>query len=125
MGVEEDKVCKPYRPLASGRISLESGQALYYFVIAISISLSIYNGLTLVSLVYFTATWFYNEYGLSANPMAKSPIGAMGYMCYCCGTTYIIGRSLSSIYGIAYRSNIGTDRTSPTSEHYIHERHIG
>lgn len=94
MGVEEDKLCKPYRPFPSGRISLENGQYLYLGVIALALTLSVYHDLLIVSLVYLLAIWLYNEAGWSSHPIPKSPLGAFGYMCYCYGTTFIIGKPL-------------------------------
>uniref|UniRef100_A0A0W0EY46 Uncharacterized protein n=1 Tax=Moniliophthora roreri TaxID=221103 RepID=A0A0W0EY46_MONRR len=93
IGIEEDRLCKPDRPFPSGRISPEKGQALYITVVAASFCLSFFQGLTVVSTAYFCATTLYNEYGLSRNLVLKSPTGAVGYMCYCWGTTYIMGHN--------------------------------
>ncbi|KAF8998254.1 UbiA prenyltransferase family [Cyathus striatus] len=95
IGVDEDRICKPYRPFPSGRITLPQGNALYYSVVAICFLFSLFHGLLLVTSVYFLATVSYNEFELSANPIAKSPVGAIGYMCYCWGTTYILGHHVS------------------------------
>ena len=92
LGVEEDRLCKPYRPFPSDRISLKNGQYLYLATIALSLLLSAYHGLTWVSVIYMFAIWLYNELGWSMYPIPKSPLGAVGYMCYCWGTTYIVGR---------------------------------
>lgn len=56
IGIEEDRLCKPYRPFASGRIPLEHGQSLYLFVVSLAAAVSLYNGLILVSLAYMLAT---------------------------------------------------------------------
>jgi len=93
IGIDEDKLCKPYRPFPSGRISRECGEFLYLLAVAICIAISVYNGLTTVSLVYMLAIWLYNEAGLSMYPLPKNVLGAVGYMCYSWGTTYIIGKS--------------------------------
>jgi hypothetical protein len=94
IGVEEDKICKPDRPFPSGRMTLACGQSLYLAIVSLAIALSVYHGLTNVSLIYMLAIWLYNENGLSAHPLLKSPLGAVGYMCYCWGSTYIIGEFL-------------------------------
>ena len=126
VGIEEDRLCKPTQPFPASRISLERGQDLYYLVIAISFSMSIYHGLTFVSFVYFCATWSYNEFGLSANLLAKNPIGAIGYMCYCWGTTYIIGKSNSPVYATDIDLTLLVrTRSSQTSKQYIDDRYIG
>ncbi|THU95871.1 hypothetical protein K435DRAFT_819602 [Dendrothele bispora CBS 962.96] len=88
-GIEEDRICKPYRPFPSGRVSAKDGQLLYNLNVAVSFYLSFRHNLTFVSLLYFCATTLYNEFGLSTSPL--SPIRAIGYMCYAWGTTYIIG----------------------------------
>jgi 4-hydroxybenzoate polyprenyltransferase len=93
IGVEEDKISKPHRPFLSGRISLKHGERLYLLAIALCIAASAYNGLLHVTFVYMLAIWLYNEGGWSLHPIPKSPLGAIGYMCYCWGTTYIIGKS--------------------------------
>jgi 4-hydroxybenzoate polyprenyltransferase len=91
IGVEEDRLCKPHRPFASGRISLEHGQPLYLLGIALCTILSAFNGLTTVSLTYMMTIYLYNEVGLSVYPILKSPFGAMGYFYYGWGTTYLVG----------------------------------
>ena len=123
IGVEEDKLCKPYRPFPSGRISLEQGQALYLVVVALCIALSVYNGLTAVSLVYMLAIWLYNEVGLSMHPIPKSPLGALGYMCYCWGTTYIIGECLSPSSNFFCLVDIAALRSSSAYESYVNGGH--
>jgi len=91
IGVEEDKLCKPYRPFPSGRMTLKRGQHLYSFCVVLCLVISVYNGLATVSLVYISATCLYNEVGLSMYSISKNLLCAVGYMCYCRGTTYIIG----------------------------------
>ena len=93
IGIEEDKLSKSYRPFPSGRISLERGQSLYLLSIAISIAISAYNGLTTVSLIFMLAIGLHNELGLAMYAIPKSALSAIGYMCFCWGTTYIVGRS--------------------------------
>ncbi|KIM77526.1 hypothetical protein PILCRDRAFT_76681 [Piloderma croceum F 1598] len=92
IGIEEDKLSKPYRPFPSGRISLQHGQLLYLCVMASCIVISICNRLTAVSFIYMLSMWLYNEVGLSMHPISKNLLCAIGYMCYSWGTTYIIGR---------------------------------
>jgi len=91
IGLEEDKVCKPYRPISSGRISLGRCQSLYLFLIVLSIAISAHHGLTTVSFVYMLAIGLYNEGRLSMYAIPKSALSAIGYMCYCWGVTYIVG----------------------------------
>ena len=119
IGVEEDKLCKPYRPIPSGRISLEQGQSLYLVVVALCVALSVYNGLTIVSLIYMPAIWLYNEVGLSMHPIPKNLLGAIGYMCYCWGTTYIIGKCLSPSSSLLV--DIAVLRSSSAYEQYVND----
>lgn len=85
IGIEEDRLCKPYRPFASGRIPLEHGQSLYLFVVSLAAAVSLYNGLILVSLAYMLAITHYNEGGWVKGPIAKNAFGAFGFMCYLLG----------------------------------------
>ncbi|KAK7037239.1 hypothetical protein VNI00_011230 [Paramarasmius palmivorus] len=105
IGIEEDKLCKPHRPFASGRVSLEYALLMYIIAVAVAVSFSFYHGLQLLSLTYFLGTTAYNEFGLAKSLILKSPMGAWGYMCYCWGPTYIIGGhqplSTTSVHGIA------------------------
>lgn len=81
IGIEEDRLCKPYRPFASGRIPLEHGQSLYLFVVSLAAAVSLYNGLILVSLAYMLATKADGWKALSP----KNAFGAFGFMCYLLG----------------------------------------
>ena len=94
MGVEEDRLCKPDRPFVSGRIPLEYGQPFYLLAIFLAVTVSACHGLTTCCLTYLLASWLYNENEMSTNPLLKSPLGAIGYMCYAWGTTYIVGMCL-------------------------------
>lgn len=102
IGIEEDKLSKPYRPFPSGRISLQHGQLLYLCVMASCIVISICNRLTAVSFIYMLSMWLYNEVGLSMHPISKNLLCAIGYMCYSWGTTYIIGKFFVSLFSAAF-----------------------
>jgi hypothetical protein len=123
IGIEEDKLCKPHRPFPSGRISLKHGEFLYHLVVALCITISIYHGLTAVSLVYMLAIWLYNEGGLSMHPIPKNPLGAIGYMCYCWGTTYIIGTFFAPSPSTDWWLNFVGCRPSGATERYNGDRH--
>ncbi|KAL0059437.1 hypothetical protein AAF712_013827 [Marasmius tenuissimus] len=103
-GVEEDRLCKPDRPFASGRVSLESGPTLYLVALSASIAWSALHDLLPLSIIYTCGTWSYNELELATNPFLKTPMGGIAYWCYVGGTTYIMGGhqtlSANARYGI-------------------------
>ncbi|KAF9269796.1 hypothetical protein L218DRAFT_850593 [Marasmius fiardii PR-910] len=104
VGVEEDRLCKPYRPFPSGRITVKNGRLLYLVVVAASIAWSYCNDLVLLSVIYSCGTTLYNELGLAADPFLKTPMGGIAYICYSWGTTFILGHhqplSTNSLYAI-------------------------
>ncbi|KAJ7098794.1 UbiA prenyltransferase family-domain-containing protein [Mycena belliarum] len=112
IGVEEDRLSKPNRPIVSGRISLETAQTLYLCVGMISVLYSVYQRVLLCSTVYMVAIYCYNEMSMSRNWFLKSFLGALGYVCYCWGTTIIFdhGKPLSrtSIIAVAISGLVHT-----------------
>ncbi|KAL0575430.1 hypothetical protein V5O48_006546 [Marasmius crinis-equi] len=103
-GIEEDRLCKPFRPLPAGRISVKNARFLYFAVVAASVAWSFRHGLLPLSIIYSGGTWFYNEYGLAANPFLKTPMCGIAYICYTGGAAFIIGHhqtlTMKSIYAI-------------------------
>jgi 4-hydroxybenzoate polyprenyltransferase len=89
--VEEDRLSKPSRPIVAGRLSVDAAQKLYLFVGVLSLAWSVYHGLLICSAVYMLAMYCHNEGGMSRNWFLKSFLGAIGYVCYCWGTTIIFG----------------------------------
>ncbi|KAJ7686082.1 UbiA prenyltransferase family [Mycena rosella] len=112
IGLEEDRLSKPNRPIVSGRISLESAQILYLCVGALSFLYSVYHRVVLCSAIYMVAIYCYNERGMAGNWFLKSFLGSFGYMCYCWGTTIIFdhGNDLSrtSIIAVAISGLVHT-----------------
>ncbi|KAJ6583781.1 UbiA prenyltransferase family-domain-containing protein [Mycena sp. CBHHK59/15] len=105
VGLEEDRLAKPNRPIVCGKISAGAAHRLYLVVGALSLAYSVYHGVTLCSAVYMLAIWCYNEGGMSRHWFLKSFLGSIGYVCYCWGTTILLdhGNALSetSITAIA------------------------
>ncbi|KAI5826900.1 hypothetical protein K523DRAFT_322570 [Schizophyllum commune Tattone D] len=99
VGLDEDKLAKPHRPIPSGRISPEATQTLYLCLIVASLLMSVRHGLLTPSLIYFAAIIAYNEFGLARNWVAKSALSAIGYICYCWGMSVCFDhdRPLSSL----------------------------
>ncbi|EEB89857.1 hypothetical protein MPER_12002, partial [Moniliophthora perniciosa FA553] len=91
-GVEEDKVSKPDRPFASGRISIAAGRRLHAAVVFVSVWYSVRHRLTWLSFVYACVSTAYNEFGLAANPFLKNTMSAVGYLCYGWGVAHIVGK---------------------------------
>lgn len=85
VGLDEDKLAKPHRPIPSGRITPESTQTLYICLVIASFIMSARHGLLTPSLIYFAAIFAYNEFGLARNWVMKSALSAIGYICYCWG----------------------------------------
>ncbi|KAJ7682323.1 UbiA prenyltransferase family-domain-containing protein [Mycena polygramma] len=103
VGLEEDRLSKPNRPIVSGRISPDAAQTLYLVVGTVSVLYSVYHQLVLCSTIYMVAICCYNEGGMSHNWFLKSFLGSVGYVCYCWGTTIIFdhGHSLSQTSALA------------------------
>ncbi|KAJ7228324.1 UbiA prenyltransferase family [Mycena pura] len=99
VGVEEDRLSKPYRPIAAGRLSVYAAQWLYVAVGVCAVAWSVYLGLALCTAVYMVAIYCYNEGGMSHHWFLKSFLGSIGYTCYCWGTTIIFdhGNPLSRV----------------------------
>ncbi|KAJ6458664.1 UbiA prenyltransferase family [Mycena vitilis] len=112
VGLEEDRLSKPNRPIVSGRISSDAAQMLYLFVGTVAVLYSAYYRLLLCNAVYMIAIYCYNELGMSRNWFLKSFLGSLGYVCYCWGTTIVFdhGHSLSqtSVIAIALSGLIHT-----------------
>ncbi|KAL1747284.1 hypothetical protein HDZ31DRAFT_80638 [Schizophyllum fasciatum] len=79
VGLDEDKLSKPDRPIPSGRISPESTQILYVCLVLASLLMSARHGLLTPSAIYFAAIVAYNEYSLARNWLCKSLLSAIGY----------------------------------------------
>ncbi|KAF7332342.1 Integral membrane protein [Mycena kentingensis (nom. inval.)] len=103
IGLEEDRLSKPYRPIACGRISVASAERLYILVGVCALAWSAYHDLLVCSAVYMLAIYAYNECAFSRHWFFKSFLGAVGYVCYCWGTTSIFdhGNALSTTSIIA------------------------
>ncbi|KAF7301974.1 Integral membrane protein [Mycena indigotica] len=96
-GLEEDRLSKPDRPIAAGRLTVFWAQRLYILVGILSVVWSVYHGLLLCSTIYMIAIVCYNELQMSRHWFFKSFLGAIGYAVYCWGTTSIFdhGNALS------------------------------
>ncbi|KAI5886114.1 uncharacterized protein SCHCODRAFT_02518687 [Schizophyllum commune H4-8] len=104
VGLEEDRISKPFRPIVSGRISLEAAHRLHVTLVVLSLIMSaIYGGLT-PSIIHLIAISSYNQGGLARFWALKSPVGALGYTCLCWGVTLMFedGHALSPTAQLAF-----------------------
>ncbi|TRM69050.1 UbiA prenyltransferase family [Schizophyllum amplum] len=94
VGLEEDRIAKPFRPIVAGRISVKGANCLYMILVALSVVMSgVYGGLK-PCLIHLAAMTAYNEGGLASNWFLKSAIGALGTSCYCWGVTLMFNNGL-------------------------------
>ncbi|KAJ7776078.1 UbiA prenyltransferase family [Mycena olivaceomarginata] len=103
IGLEEDKLSKPSRPLVSGRLTVQKAHKIYLLLIVLSLWNSASHGILACSILHLVSMFAYNELRLSRHWALKSFIGSMGYVCYSWGMTVIFdhGRPLSKISIIA------------------------
>ncbi|KAJ7593897.1 UbiA prenyltransferase family-domain-containing protein, partial [Mycena floridula] len=103
LGIDEDKLAKPHRPIVSGRISLENAEQLYRATMALALLYSMYLDLLPCSIIYIAAIVAYNEGRWAENWVMKSMLASIGYVCYCWGVTSIFdhGKSLSDVSRLA------------------------
>ncbi|KAF7352481.1 Integral membrane protein [Mycena venus] len=99
IGLEEDRLSRPSRPIVAGRLSVAAAQKLYLVFGALSFAWSMYHNLLICSGIYMVAIYCYNEGGMSRHWFLKSFLASIGYVCYCWGTTVIFdnGNALSDI----------------------------
>ncbi|KAL1742858.1 hypothetical protein HDZ31DRAFT_2151, partial [Schizophyllum fasciatum] len=98
IGVEEDRLSKPHRPISAGRINLKSSQHLHLFFVTASLIDSMRHGLFVQSTVFFILITAYNEGQLSKYWPTKSGIIAVciGILCWGVAACFDHGRPLSS-----------------------------
>ncbi|KAI0112260.1 UbiA prenyltransferase family-domain-containing protein [Nemania sp. FL0031] len=88
--VSEDKVNKPWRPITSGRITVEGTRQLLIASIAITFAVSHYMGATLEALLLFTLNWMYNDLGLAnSNWFMRNVMNALGITSIGAGATRV------------------------------------
>ncbi|KAI5890171.1 uncharacterized protein SCHCODRAFT_02507178 [Schizophyllum commune H4-8] len=103
VGLEEDRISKPFRPLVAGRISLDGANRLYNTFVVLSLLMSAWYGGITASLIHLASMTVYNQGGLASNWFLKSAIGALGTSCYCWGVTLMMndGKPLSDTARLA------------------------
>ncbi|KAL1678288.1 UbiA prenyltransferase family-domain-containing protein [Schizophyllum commune] len=103
VGLEEDRISKPFRPIVAGRISLDGANRLYNAFVVLSLVMSAWYGGITASLIHLASMTVYNQGGLASNWFLKSAIGALGTSCYCWGVTLMMndGKPLSDTARLA------------------------
>ncbi|KAL1756676.1 UbiA prenyltransferase family-domain-containing protein [Schizophyllum commune] len=103
VGLEEDRIAKPFRPIVAGRISLDGANRLYNAFVVLSLVMSAWYGGITASLIHLASMTVYNQGGLASNWFLKSAIGALGTSCYCWGVTLMMndGKPLSDTARLA------------------------
>ncbi|KAH7921940.1 hypothetical protein BV22DRAFT_1175647 [Leucogyrophana mollusca] len=101
----EDLVNKPWRPLPSGRISIEDSRKLRWYLLAICLGLSSYFGRWVVvsSAALSVVELVHDDLGLSYHPVYKNLCNVGGYLTFELGATLILssGSSLDKVTFIA------------------------
>ncbi|KAI0182725.1 UbiA prenyltransferase family-domain-containing protein [Xylaria flabelliformis] len=88
--VSEDKLNKPWRPITSGRITVEGARRLLLMSIIITLAVSHYLGVTSEALLLFTENWMYNDLGLAnSNWLIRNLINAIGITSIGAGATRV------------------------------------
>ncbi|KAI1740009.1 UbiA prenyltransferase family-domain-containing protein [Xylaria scruposa] len=88
--VSEDKVNKPWRPITSGRITIEGTRRLLLVSIVITFAVSHYLGATSEALLLFALNWMYNDLGLAnSNWLLRNLMNALGITSIGAGATRV------------------------------------
>ncbi|KAL1672707.1 UbiA prenyltransferase family-domain-containing protein [Schizophyllum commune] len=86
IGLDEDRLSKPHRPIAAGRISLQAAQILHLLFSCSSLLLSARYGLLPHSAVYLACAAAYNDGNLARFWASKSAMIGIGLGICCWGT---------------------------------------
>ncbi|KIK52523.1 hypothetical protein GYMLUDRAFT_1028657 [Collybiopsis luxurians FD-317 M1] len=106
--IDEDALNRPWRPLPSGKVSIQQAIILRYIVIWACVACSSLYGvqIVLISLFLTAITIIYDDYGGATHWILKNLCAAIGYAIFEVGATVVIGPSLSlsntAIQGICY-----------------------
>jgi len=120
VGVEEDKMNKPDRPIAAGRISLQDALTLRWALVPICVAYSAFYSLPVAftSLGIAFLSFVYNELGIHAGHwIGRNTCVAVGYGLYELGATYIAGRDKESIDNAAVLAVLTTIGILATTYH--------
>ncbi|QGA18552.1 hypothetical protein EYB26_006237 [Talaromyces marneffei] len=88
--IEEDRLNKPSRPIASGRISPAAASNLLYVMIAVTLFISYVNGVIPETLALFVLYWLYDNQGGNEDWFMRNLLAAGGYIFYALGSLAIV-----------------------------------
>lgn len=91
VSADEDKVNKPYRPIAAGRITESSANRLLVALYCACFLMSYALDLSKTSITLGLLALGYNTFGLSSHWLAKNMFNAAAYVCFEYGGTYLAG----------------------------------
>ncbi|KAL1728851.1 hypothetical protein EV714DRAFT_285463 [Schizophyllum commune] len=92
IGVEEDRLVKPNRPIASGRITVDKAVLLHRGIIVLSLCFSATQQILSLSIVFVLGTTAYNDGHLSRFWPLKSLMTGFGIVMCSCGTAVCFGK---------------------------------
>ncbi|KAJ2989843.1 hypothetical protein NUW58_g3262 [Xylaria curta] len=88
--VSEDTINKPWRPITSGRITVENTRRLLLVSIGITFAVSHFLGATYETLFLFTLNWMYNDLGLAnSHWLMRNLMNALGITSIGAGATRV------------------------------------
>ncbi|KAJ7631346.1 UbiA prenyltransferase family-domain-containing protein [Mycena polygramma] len=92
--IQEDRKNKPFRPLPSGRVTLQQASILRRFTLICGLALSALFGLRifLVNVGYAIVVFMYHDHG-DSHWLSKNIMNAMGYVFFESGSAMIAGKS--------------------------------
>lgn len=88
--IEEDRLNKPSRPIASGRISPAAASDLLKAMIAVTLGISYVNGVIPETLALFVLYWLYDNQGGNEDWFMRNVLAAGGYIFYALGSLAIV-----------------------------------
>ncbi|KAL1691870.1 UbiA prenyltransferase family-domain-containing protein [Schizophyllum commune] len=116
VGLEEDRISKPFRPIVAGRISMDGANRLYNAFVVLSLVMSAWYGGITASLIHLASMTVYNQGGLASNWFLKSAIGALGTSCYCWGVALMMSAVLAAVRSDMKANHGSVDDGKPPSD---------
>ena len=86
---EEDSQNKPWRPIPSGRISLQAALRLRWTLLVVCILYSANCGVLVEGVILSVATIAYNELDLGSHWLMRNVLNAIGHACFIIGSTNV------------------------------------
>ncbi|KAJ7086864.1 UbiA prenyltransferase family [Mycena belliarum] len=98
LGVLEDTINKPHRPIPAGRISVGHTKILRYSLVPVCLGLSWLLGVARFGMVFAVGIWVYNELGLSgASFYTRNVLNSVGIVALETGAAEIVAGGAESV----------------------------